>query len=212
MVLYHQEIDMIWFTSDTHFGHTGVLMHQSDRLNAFKCIEEMDAQMIDQINCIVRPNDELYHLGDFCWRAGLAGHYRQRLNVRRLYICRGNHDANSLKNHVSLMDLMLFRKFNINGDTVKIHMCHYPLLSWGSLYHGGLHLYGHSHGKYEAQLDEIFPERRSMDVGIDVAFKLTGMWRPFCLDEVIERLGARELGTTLPGPFESLEFTDLEIS
>jgi calcineurin-like phosphoesterase family protein len=198
---------MIWFTADTHFGHTGILTHQLERLNAFECVEEMDTQLIDQINSLVRPNDELWHLGDFCWKASRAGHYRQRLNVRKLYMCQGNHDSNSLRNHVSGMKDMVCSKFIYGDETFKIHMCHYPLLSWRALHYGSIHLYGHSHGTYEDKLDEIFPGRRAMDVGVDSLFRLTGMWRPICLDEVIYTLVRHEKllltrADRLPGPFE----------
>lgn len=197
----------VYFTADTHFGHTGILAHQPERVNAFRCIEEMDTQLIDQINSIVRPNDELWHLGDFCWKASRAGHYRQRLNVRKLHVCQGNHDPKSLRNHVSSLSDMVCSKFSRGGETFKIHLCHYPLLSWRGLHYGSIHLYAHSHGTYEDKLDEIFPGRRAMDVGVDALFRLTGMWRPICLDEVIERLVKDEKLTLsradrLPGPFE----------
>jgi len=174
----------VYFISDTHFGHTGILLHQSARLNAFECIEEMDAQLINNINQIVRPDDILYHLGDFCWSASKAGHYRQRLKVRQLHIIRGNHDSSSLRQHCSTFQDMACKKFN--GQ--KIHMLHYPMLSWDALHYGGMHLYGHCHGSMEQQLNQWFPARRAMDVGVDNIFKLTGEWRPISLEEVMERL------------------------
>ncbi|KKK56221.1 hypothetical protein LCGC14_3066710 [marine sediment metagenome] len=180
---------MIWFSSDWHFGHTNILLHQPARSRAFGCVEEMDARLIDQINSVVQPEDEIYFLGDFAWKASKYGHYRQRLNVRRLYVCQGNHDSNSLRTHVTSMRDMICRKFAGH----KIHLCHYPLLSWRALYHGSLHLYGHSHGMYEKSLDQMFPGRRAMDVGIDAVFQRTGAWLPISLDEVIESLaGDRE--------------------
>lgn len=179
---------MIYFTADTHFGHTNILMHQPERLNAFESVEEMDARLIDQINAHVQPDDELWHLGDFAWKASRIGHYRQRLNVRKLYVCQGNHDANSLRNHVSGMWDMACRKFTVGGKIIKFHMCHYPLLSWRALHHGSVHLYGHSHGIYEKCMDEMFPGRRAMDVGMDAMYCLTEEWRPISLDEVIYRL------------------------
>jgi calcineurin-like phosphoesterase family protein len=185
-------------------------MHQSNRLNAFGSIEEMDAQFIDTINSLVLPGDELWHLGDFCWQASRAGHYRQRLNVRKLFTCQGNHDSNSLRKHVSSMCDMVCRKFPVKGKPCRFHMCHYPLLSWSGLHHGSIHLYGHSHGIYEDMLDKTFPGRRAMDVGVDAISRLTGEYRPFSLDEVITRLVKDEEVSLpklerLPGPFEGLE-------
>ena len=173
----------VYFTSDTHFAHLGILLHQPNRLNAFECIEEMDAQLINSINNTVKRDDILYHLGDFCWSASRAGHYRQRLNVRQLHIVRGNHDSSSLKQHCSTFSDMLCKKFN--GQ--KIHMLHYPMVSWDALHHGGIHLYGHCHGSMEVQLNMWFPNRKAMDVGVDNIYRLTGEWRPISLDEILGR-------------------------
>ena len=173
---------MIWFSADWHLGHKGILKHQVDR--TFDGTEEMDVTLIDGINAVVKENDTLYFLGDFCWRASRAGHYRQRLNVKKLHVCRGNHDAASLSKHVSRMELMLFIK--VNG--IKFHLSHYPLLSWGAMHYDGFHLYGHCHSTFEDQLNIWFPGRKALDVGIDHIHKLTGEWRPFSLEEVLEKL------------------------
>lgn len=178
----------IYFTADTHFDHEGILLHQPARLDAFGCLEEMNTHLIDAINAVVKRDDTLWHLGDFCWRASRAGHFRQRLNVRKLFVCQGNHDSGSLRKHVSGMWDMSCQKFSVRDEIFKIHMCHYPLLSWRALHHGALHLYGHSHGMYEDLLDEMFPGRRAMDIGVDAIYRLIGEWRPISLDEVIERL------------------------
>jgi hypothetical protein len=103
---------------------------------------------------------------------------------------------------------MLFRKFRLytqETHPTKIHMTHYPILSWDSLHHGGLHLYGHTHGIYEEKLDWIFPGRRAMDVGIDNIHKLTGQWRPISLLEVTKRLGTGVSEERVPGPFEEMQ-------
>jgi calcineurin-like phosphoesterase family protein len=65
--------------------------------------------------------------------------------------------------------------------TVHLHLSHYPHASWRGKNHGSIHLYGHSHGSMEEKLNQHWPNRRAMDVGIDIA------WRPFSLDEIIGR-------------------------
>jgi len=173
----------IFITSDTHFNHGGMLRETGPlcRREAFSSVPEMDEVLIDGINAVVKRKDTLYHLGDFCWQAGRAGHYRQRLNVRHLLVTQGNHDAASLRKHVSQMELMLFPK--LRGR--NFHLCHYPLSSWRKREHGGMHLYGHSHGKAEDTLNELWPDRMAMDVTVDHIHRLTGQWRPIHIDEVI---------------------------
>ena len=56
---------MIWFTSDTHFGHANVL-HFTDR--SFGDIAHMNRALINAINGRVAPTDDLYILGDFSYK------------------------------------------------------------------------------------------------------------------------------------------------
>jgi len=179
---------MIWFTADTHFGHTGIRTHQLKRAAEFTSIEAMDDCLIDGINSVVSCDDELWHLGDFGWIARKYGHYRQRLNVRKLHVLRGNHDQASLRRHVSSMEMMVLRKFN----GIKFVLCHYPIYSWPARVHGSIHLYGHCHGMAEQRLDEVMQCRRSLDVGMDNAFLRLGEWRPFSVDEIITLMRVEE--------------------
>ena len=173
----------IWFTSDLHLAHGNILKHMPLRAEVFEDIQHMEDCFIDTINRMVKPEDLLIIGGDFCWKAGRAGHFRQRLNVREIMMAWGNHDAKSLENHVSKFRQMLFQK--LNG--VWAHIQHYPCLSWRKMQRGGIHLYGHSHGMFEETLDEWMPYRNAMDIGIDNALQLTGQFRPFHFDEIIAR-------------------------
>lgn len=172
-----------WLTSDLHFDHANILQHMPLRGEAFKDIMDMEDCFIDTINDLVKPQDRLVIAGDFCWRAGKCGHFRQRLNVREIQVTAGNHDGASLKNHVSVMRNMLFLK--LNGK--HFHIQHYPCLSWRKMQKGGIHCYGHSHSLAEEMLDELWPYRNAIDVGVDNALQLTGSFRPFHIDEVIAR-------------------------
>ena len=56
---------MIWFTSDTHFGHANVLDFCE---RPWDTIEAMNDALVDAINECVAPTDTLYHLGDFSFK------------------------------------------------------------------------------------------------------------------------------------------------
>ena len=163
-----------YFTADPHFGHARIIQHCK---RPFKTVEEMDANIVDVINSTVAKNDELYILGDFAWKPATYGFYRKQLNVRNLHIVLGNHDKPSIAKFVSTVDRQVYQRFG----TVKLFLSHYPCVSWRGHAHGSLHLYGHSHGNLEDRLNEYFPHRKSMDVGIDVA------WKVWSLGEIIER-------------------------
>ena len=64
---------MIWFTSDTHFGHVNVLK-----------FEKMNATLVDAINAHVSPSDTLYQLGDFSFKMSVedARELRGRIRCR----------------------------------------------------------------------------------------------------------------------------------
>jgi calcineurin-like phosphoesterase family protein len=80
----------IWFTSDTHFGHTNVvtLSHRP-----FSSIEEHDEAIIERWNAVVHPQDQVYHLGD----VGLGSDKYTLECVARLkghkHLITGNHDS-----------------------------------------------------------------------------------------------------------------------
>jgi calcineurin-like phosphoesterase family protein len=55
----------VYFTSDHHFGHSGA---RSLYRRPFASVAEMDRQMIDRWNSVVKSDDEVWHLGDFAVR------------------------------------------------------------------------------------------------------------------------------------------------
>jgi calcineurin-like phosphoesterase family protein len=173
---------MIYFTADWHIRHGNVLKHMPLRVAAFGNIDTMNECFLSECNRVVKRNDELRVIGDWIWDANWYGHYRARLEVRKIHVVGGNHDYRSLSKHVSSYKEIDYPKI----DGIRFHLCHYPIFSWrGREKAKSIHLYGHSHCRSEAFLNEHFPGRRAMDVGIDNAFALLGEWRPFSLDEIL---------------------------
>lgn len=89
----------IFLISDTHFGHAGILKFTARDGTLlrpqFSCVEEMNEHMVERWNAVVRPQDHVYHLGDFAIgkqnipiAARLNGHKRLVL---------GNHDEPDMK-------------------------------------------------------------------------------------------------------------------
>lgn len=73
----------IWFTSDQHFGHTNIIMSCN---RPFATVEEMDHAMIERWNRAVKPDDTVFHLGDFTLKDsnGAARYFRQLTG--RIYV------------------------------------------------------------------------------------------------------------------------------
>lgn len=82
-----------WFTSDTHFAHANIIEYCK---RPFANVEEMNQTMIEKWNARVKPDDLVYHLGDFAF--GPAENIPKFLGLLngRVSLVRGNHDR-SLK-------------------------------------------------------------------------------------------------------------------
>ena len=82
---------MLWFTSDTHFGHAKVLEFAH---RPWVTASQMAGGLVAKINERVLPEDDLYVLGDFSFRitALEAAGIRKKINCRHVHLVPGNHD------------------------------------------------------------------------------------------------------------------------
>ena len=189
----------IFFTADLHISHGNIIKYSNrpflskeeqelynNGINfrpSRESIEYHDDTIIGNINKIVGKHDVLYLLGDFCFPStyDVAKRYRDRINCKNIHFIFGNHDRK--KNIYSLFssanDLS-----HIKIDNQSIVLCHYAMAIWNKSHYGTYHLYGHSHSSAESFMDEKFPNRKSMDVGIDNINKIYGQYRPISFDEV----------------------------
>ena len=166
-----------FFTSDSHYGHANIIKYCN---RPFASVEEMDNTLIHNWNAVVRPEDTVYHLGDFAVGGGPAAPYLRRLNGT-IYFCLGNHDKR-LRFIKAYLDIELelqdhFAGSYLNDDKVKfgipylrevtvekqeIVLCHYAMKVWNGSHKGSWQLYGHSHGTLPDD-----PNALSCDVGVD---------------------------------------------
>ena len=80
---------MIFFISDTHFGHKNIIPICN---RPFLNTDEMDKFMIQQWNATVNKTDKVYHLGDFSFgNQEYTKHIVEQLNGIK-YLVKGNHD------------------------------------------------------------------------------------------------------------------------
>lgn len=168
----------MWFTADTHFGHANIIEHSS---RPFGTIEEHDEALIERWNEVVRPNDEVFHLGDFALtKPGRILETLNRLNGR-LSLVLGNHDR-PFTRLPYLSDKLHFcghyRQLDYRG--VKIKLFHFPIESWHHWDRGSWHLHGHSHGKTAHR------GKRRVDVGVDC-----WGYRPVSFDELADVMSER---------------------
>lgn len=159
---------MIYFTSDTHFGHRRIIEH-CDR--PFDNVHIMDQVILDRINETVGVDDTLYILGDFTFRGGSPSDYRYRINCQDVHLILGNHDKRS-----DYIDNMSAARIDVGFTSVsevkeiiycnqRIYLSHYPHRSWPASHKGSWMLYGHVHNKLNEE--DKNSRRKTLDVGVD---------------------------------------------
>ena len=169
-----------FFTSDTHFGHRGILSPRMHIPRRFSSIQEHDEALVSRWNAVVRPEDTVWHLGDFAYRCSEA--YARTIFARldgKKYLVRGNHDRIGARlpwdgsvtdvAHVVVPD-------PFTGVPQGIFCSHYAHVVWPRMHRGDIHLHGHSHGTLPGTAART-------DVGVD-CFDMA----PVTLERIRERL------------------------
>lgn len=154
----------IFVTSDLHFGHKNIIKYEN---RPYETIEQMNKDLIDRWNNVVKENDTIYILGDFSWYKGeQTNEILKQLNGRKILII-GNHDEIFLKD--KKFDKTLFEEITIYKQ-VKYNkkvfvLFHYPIAEHNGKMNGYIHLYGHIHSmnlELEKELGEL-----CHNVGVD---------------------------------------------
>lgn len=169
---------MIWFTSDTHFGHANVLQF-CDR--PFATIEAMDRGLVANINACVGPRDHLYILGDFSYKitAEQAREIRKRINCENVHLVPGNHDKDWTQPAVAGTFIVEPPIVTFKERGRRLVLCHYPMVDWQGLAHAAIHLHGHIHAPREYNEWNRANRVLRYDVGVDA-----NDCRPISLPEV----------------------------
>lgn len=126
-----------FFISDSHFGHANIIKFVK---RPFKDVTVMDEFMVNMWNETVRPNDLIWHLGDFTFRK--PDIYIPKLNGR-INLILGNHDTFAKRHYILFNYVCSYRRVKISG--ADLILFHYPILSWDKRIHGSYHFHGHTH-------------------------------------------------------------------
>ena len=160
----------VFFTSDTHFGHSNIIKYCQ---RPFNSAEHMDEVLISNWNEVVSPKDIVFHLGDFCFGSDKEWiKILQRLNGTK-YLILGNHDLKKIANSNQIKDYFadINMQMRVVVDKQKMLLNHYPFLCFEGGYQNVWQLFGHVHSsKHSTGLDKerlvhLFPTQ--YDVGVD---------------------------------------------
>ncbi|TXM73728.1 metallophosphoesterase [Methylobacterium sp. WL69] len=168
-------------TADSHFGHKSVLSPRFNNQRPFASIDAHDEALIAAWNAVVRPDDIVWHLGDFAHKCSPnhAASVFSRLRGKK-FLVRGNHDqglGDRLPWDGPVVDVM---RVQVQDPGMvapqQVWISHYAHRVWPGMHRGHLHLYGHSHGSLPGS-------RNSLDVGVDC-----WEWAPVRLTDIQQRL------------------------
>lgn len=137
----------VWVTSDFHFGHDKDFIWKE---RGFVSVEEMDEILIENFNSRVKPEDEVYILGDCIMGFHLEEGIKKlkKLNGKLILIA-GNRDTNkkielfkeeNIFEYISFADLIKIGKFSIL-------LSHYPTIVSNTTKDKIVNFHGHTHSK-----------------------------------------------------------------
>jgi len=135
-----------FFTSDTHFGHKNIVKYCE---RPFKNVEDMNQQLIERWNVVVKKEDTVFHLGDFVFR-GRTKDFKDKLNGNIILI-KGNHDNSSQT---------VIREMFIKHGGHEWHLLHNPAESLCTNV-----ICGHVHHLWKIKK---IKDRTIINVGVDV--------------------------------------------
>lgn len=164
------------FTADWHLNHNNIIKYcerpfmSVEEKGLFDLIKKgsipqrdlkisdastklMTDTIIDNTNAVVRHDDTLVIIGDFCSlgrqaRFNVAKAYRDRINCKNVYLVIGNHDNREI---LSPLFTAVYDHFKWNVDGQLIFTDHYPGRSWDGAHHGAWMLYGHVHDLFNPE-------------------------------------------------------------
>jgi len=198
----------------THYSHKNIVRGISEwgdkngqNTRDFDTLDKHNQAIVDGINKYVKEDDELWCLGDWSF-GGIENiwNFRKRIVCKNIHLIYGNHDHHIEKNkilsncHFSKLGFTdgpfdtrvgkpwiqaqeLFsscqyvKELNYKGQL--FFLSHYSHQVWNKSHKGSIHLFGHSHSTLEGI-------GKSMDVGIDNAYKMFGEYTPFNINEIIK--------------------------
>lgn len=154
---------MIFFSSDHHFDHANIIKY-SGRPYADK--NEMNADMIERWNEVVKPSDTVYHLGDvgFTNRIRLKK-IRDSLNGTILLL-RGNHDGSV--NRMKDSGFEVIPRCHVTIEGVRLLLSHNLIDSFENAWN----LHGHIHFNPEAydskaDVEYINTDKKRINVNVE---------------------------------------------
>lgn len=169
---------MIYFISDTHFGHENVLC-MCDR--PFDNIDDMNEELIRRWNAKVTGNDIVYIIGDMFYRCSNPEDILRRLKGKK-HLVIGNHDGSWMSKINLNQYFECVEKFvEVSDGKRGLTLCHYPLLTWKHAKKNYM-IHGHIHSDTSSDYWPLIKVRdRVLNAGVDI-----NNFEPVTFEELVE--------------------------
>ena len=164
----------IFLCSDHHLGHSNLLTfkrNDGSPLRSFASITEHDEFLIYKHNCVVKPTDKVYFLGDVCNKGSL--HKLGRMNGEKILI-KGNHDTLKISDYVQY-----FKDIRGSHQFDGMLLTHIPVHT-ESLGRWPMNVHGHLHANVVKMGNTQVPDPRYLNVSMECLPDYT----PLSLEEV----------------------------
>jgi len=186
--------------------------------------DEMTELLIQNINSQAKQDDTIRHGGDWSF-GGIDNVVESRLRIvcNTIHLSLGNHDHLILKNREIPTHLIakvqarfpdathlqdLFTTITLKQDfrigKTRTTLSHYAERIWDKSHHGSIQLHGHSHAGLETMheggkhpVNKFYNKYRTMDVGVDNAYRIFGEYRLFHINEVQKIMDKRIKNLTM---------------
>lgn len=169
---------MNFYIGDTHFGHANCIKFDN---RPFESVEEMDRMLMNNWNNRVSENDDVWILGDFCYRSDKdPAYFLKRLKGHK-HLIMGNHDRATVNSQeaCSLLESIDKMQYVMEGKD-SIVLCHFPIAEWNRKGRGSYHIYAHIHNA----VDDIYRFMSKMERALNAGCMING-YQPVTFKELI---------------------------
>ena len=167
-----------FYISDIHFGHKNAIEFDE---RPFADVREMDETIIKHWNARVAKDDDVYVLGDFCYRSEYTPDWYLKQLKGHKHLLIGNHDNKLITNERAMSYFESVDKMmHVSDNGKQICLCHFPIAEWYGSHRGCWHIYGHIHGN----MDETYYIMREKERALNAAACLNN-YMPVTMDELI---------------------------
>lgn len=140
-----------YYLGDAHLGHENSIKYDAkEGARNFHSIEERDKLIIDNINKVVTPQDNLYFVGDVSWyNSQRTAELLEQINCKNRFLILGNHDRWGKDGKCKKLFQGIYDIKQIEDNGNQVVLCHYPIMMFKGQHRGVIHLYAHVHNTDE---------------------------------------------------------------